>query len=56
MTLNRGAQRVTLNCAGGRCEPTPMPGDSKDADTVSSQTTAHQVAARGAATAAEAKN
>src|SRR5471032_3617842 len=30
VTLNRGAQRVTLNCAGGRCEPTPMPGDGKD--------------------------
>src|ERR1700709_452244 len=30
VTLNRGAQRITLNCAGGRCEPTPMPGDSKD--------------------------
>ena len=27
VTLNRGAQRVTLNCAGGRCEPTPMPGE-----------------------------
>ena len=56
VTLNRGAQRVTLNCAGGRCEPTPMPGDGKDADTVSSQTTAHQTAARTAATTAEAKN
>src|SRR5215470_9518877 len=29
VTLTRGAQRVTLNCAGGRCEPTPMPGDGK---------------------------
>src|ERR1700759_2111645 len=29
VTLNRGAQRVTLNCAGGRCEPTPMPGDDQ---------------------------
>ena len=37
VTLNRGAQRVTLNCAGGRCEPTPMPGDGKDADTVNGQ-------------------
>ena len=56
VTLNRGAQRVTLNCGGGRCEPTPMPGDGKDADTVSTQTTAHQTAARTAATTAEAKN
>jgi Flp pilus assembly secretin CpaC len=56
VTLNRGAQRVTLNCTGGRCEPTPMPGDGKDADAVNTQTTAHQNAARTAATAAEAKN
>src|SRR3954471_5167695 len=56
VTLNRGAQRVTLNCAGGRCEPTPMPGDGKDADAINAQTTAHQTAARTAATVAEAKN
>jgi len=56
VTLNRGAQRVTLNCAGGRCEPTPMPGDGKDTDAVNAQTTAHQNAARTAATTAEAKN
>src|SRR6478735_11673468 len=56
VTLNRGAQRVTLNCAGGRCEPTPMPGDGKDTDAVNAQTTAHQTAARTAATTAEAKN
>ena len=30
VTLNRGAQRITLNCAGGRCEPTPMPGDDAE--------------------------
>lgn len=54
--LNRGAQRVTLNCAGGRCEPTPMPGDGKDTyDSMNGQVTAHQSAARGAASA-EAKN
>src|SRR5579863_2629859 len=29
VTLNRGAQRVTLTCAGGRCEPTPTPGDDQ---------------------------
>ena len=56
VTLNRGAQRVTLNCAGGRCEPTPMPGDGKDTDAVNAQTTAHQQAARQSAAAAEAKN
>jgi hypothetical protein len=58
VTLNRGAQRVTLNCAGGRCEPTPMPGDAKDAyETTSGQSTAHQSAARGAAiAAADVKN
>jgi Flp pilus assembly secretin CpaC len=58
VTLNRGAQRVTLNCAGGRCEPTPTPGDSKDAYELSSgQSTAHQKDARGAAiAAADVKN
>ncbi|HKQ44441.1 MAG TPA: pilus assembly protein N-terminal domain-containing protein [Rhizomicrobium sp.] len=56
VTLNRGAQRVTLNCAGGRCEPTPMPGDGKDADAVNGQMTAHQATARAAAGLAEAKN
>jgi hypothetical protein len=57
VTLNRGAQRVTLTCAGGRCEPTPMPGDDQKAyDTVSGQSTAHQTAARGAAAATEVKN
>src|SRR5476649_1039525 len=29
VTLNRGAQRVTLSCGGGRCEPMPTPGDAK---------------------------
>lgn len=54
VTLNRGAQRVTLNCAGGRCEPTPMPGDGKDSDAFQGQITAHQGLARTAAMA-EAK-
>lgn len=55
--LNRGAQRVTLNCAGGRCEPTPMPGDGKDTyASDSGQVTSHQAAARTAAVTAEAKN
>jgi hypothetical protein len=53
VTLNRGAQRVTLNCAGGRCEPTPMPGDDQKAyDTVNTQSTTHQSTAHGAAVAA----
>ncbi|HYS45524.1 MAG TPA: pilus assembly protein N-terminal domain-containing protein [Rhizomicrobium sp.] len=55
VTLNRGAQRVTLNCAGGRCEPTPMPGDGKDSEAVNGQLMTHQTAARSAALA-EAKN
>ena len=56
VTLNRGAQRVTLNCTGGRCEPTPMPGDGKDVyDAMNNQAATHQAAARTAATA-EAKN
>jgi Pilus formation protein N terminal region len=57
VTLNRGAQRVTLTCAGGRCEPTPMPGDDQKAyDTANTQSAAHQTAARGAAVATEVKN
>jgi type IV secretory pathway protease TraF len=55
VTLNRGAQRVTLNCTGGRCEPTPMPGDGKDSDAFNGQIAAHQSAARGAAVA-QARN
>src|SRR6185437_15965127 len=52
VTLNRGSQRVTLNCAGGRCEPTPMPGDSKDAfEGTSNQVAVHQNTARGVAVA-----
>ena len=52
VTLNRGAQRITLNCAGGRCEPTPVPGDDQKAyDTESGQVSSHQSAARGMAAA-----
>ena len=55
VTLNRGAQRVTLNCTGGRCEQTPMPGDGKDTyDSANAQISGHQSTARGAAVA-EAK-
>lgn len=54
VVLNRGAQRITLNCAGQRCEPTPMPGDGKDAyDPANGVATAHQSRARAAATAAK---
>jgi len=56
VTLNRGAQRVTLSCAGGRCEPTPMPGDGKELyDALNNEVNTHQTAARGAAIA-EVKN
>lgn len=52
VTLNRGAQRITLNCAGGRCEPTPMPGDGKGGyDPADGVINAHQSAARSAAAA-----
>jgi len=52
VTLNRGAQRITLTCAGGRCEPTPVPGDDQKAyDAESAQATTHQSAARTMATA-----
>jgi hypothetical protein len=53
--LNRGSQRITLNCAGQRCEPTPMPGDGKDSyDPSGGNLVAgnRQNAARGAAAAA----
>jgi putative type II/III system pilus formation protein len=50
VTLNRGAQRITLNCGAGRCEPTPMPGDGKNAyDPTDGTASAHQAAARAAA-------
>ena len=52
VTLNRGSQRITLNCAGGRCELTPMPGDGKSGyDPADGVITAHQSAARSAAAA-----
>ncbi len=56
VTLNRGAERVTLNCTGGRCEPTPMPGDDqKSYSAATSQSAAHQAAAHAVA-AAEARS
>jgi hypothetical protein len=43
VTLNRGAQRMTYNCASRTCQPIPVPGDGKDAfDAASGQLTAHQ--------------
>lgn len=52
VVLNRGAQRITLNCAGQRCEPTPMPGDGKDAyDPTNGVAATHQNNARTAAAA-----
>lgn len=30
VTLQRGKDQVTYACAGGRCQPAPTPGDSKD--------------------------
>ena len=56
VTLNRGAQRVTLTCAGGRCEPTPTPGDDQKAfDAANGQATTHQSTARSVALAVEPK-
>ena len=50
--LNRGAQRITLSCAGGHCQPTPMPGDDqKSYDSENGEAMSHQNAARGMATA-----
>jgi len=48
--LNRGTERVTLNCTGGRCEQTPMPGDGKAAfDGAAGQAAAHYSTARNVA-------
>jgi hypothetical protein len=48
--LNRGAQRVTLACVSGHCEPTPTPGDDPKAyDAANSEQGSHQSAARGMA-------
>jgi hypothetical protein len=50
VTVNRGAQRLTYSCTAGRCEPTPLPGDGKDAfDQANGQVGAHQETARKAA-------
>ena len=52
VTLNRGAQRITLTCAGGRCEPSPTPGDDqKSYDAENSQLNNHQAAAHNMAVA-----
>jgi Pilus formation protein N terminal region len=55
--LNRGAQRVTLACVSGHCEPTPTPGDDpKDYDIANTEQGAHQSAARGMAAAQAPRN
>lgn len=52
VTLNRGAQRVTYNCGGGRCEAVPTPGDAPDAfQQITGQATAHENDAAKAAAA-----
>jgi Pilus formation protein N terminal region len=30
VTLNRGATQITYSCAAASCQPSPVPGDSKD--------------------------
>ena len=51
VTLNRGAQRTTYNCASRSCEPVAVPGDAKDAfDATSGQISAHQDMNKKAAT------
>jgi len=50
VTLQRGTSRTTYNCTASRCEAAPQPGDGKDSfDTASNQITAHQDAAKKAA-------
>jgi len=50
VTLNRGAQRVTYNCGGGRCEAVPTPGDAPEAfQQITGQATAHENDAKAAA-------
>src|SRR5689334_16937916 len=57
VTLNRGAQRITLTCAGGRCEPTPTLGDDQKAfDAANTQTTTLETTARSVAAAGDSKN
>jgi Flp pilus assembly secretin CpaC len=52
VTLNRGAQRITLSCGGGRCEPSPTPGDDqKSFDAENTQLNNHQAVARTVAVA-----
>jgi len=49
VTVQRGTSRTTYTCAS-RCEPSPQPGDGKDSfDAASNQITAHQDAAKKAA-------
>jgi Flp pilus assembly protein, secretin CpaC len=43
VTLQKGAQQTTYSCTGQRCQPTPQPGDGKDAfDAATSQIDRYQ--------------
>jgi len=56
VTLQRGTQRTTYNCASGHCEAAPQPGDGKDSfDTASGQINNHQAAAKAAAAPGDTK-
>jgi len=56
VTLNRGAQRVTLTCAGGRLRADADSSDDQKAyDTANTQSTAHQAAARGGGRGTESR-
>lgn len=57
VVLNRGAQRVTLACVSGHCEPAPTPGDDQKAyETAVSEASSHQGAARSMAAVQAPKN
>jgi hypothetical protein len=50
VTVQRGTSRTTYTCIANHCEPSPQPGDGKDSfDAASNQVTAHQDAAKKAA-------
>lgn len=50
VTLQRGTQQTTYACAGQRCQPTPQPGDGKDAfDSATQQITRYQSMLKSAA-------
>jgi Flp pilus assembly secretin CpaC len=49
VTLQRGTERTTYNCTANHCEISPQPGDGKTSDAVAGQISAHQDAAKKAA-------